>query len=80
MRRKSPILVSACECIHWVAIGLIDKVEEEPEPEVDLSEFVRKQRLDDEAGTSGSVAVPKVEQDDDVRDSGSGHVPRRTID
>ncbi|CEL55638.1 hypothetical protein RSOLAG1IB_01650 [Rhizoctonia solani AG-1 IB] len=40
--------------------------EEEPEPEVDLSEFVRKQRLDDEAGTSASVAVPKVEQDDDI--------------
>ncbi|CAE6460859.1 unnamed protein product [Rhizoctonia solani] len=40
--------------------------EEEPEPEVDLSEFMRKQRLDDEAGASMSVATPKVEVDDDI--------------
>ncbi|CAE6409737.1 unnamed protein product [Rhizoctonia solani] len=40
--------------------------EEEPEPEVDLSDFMRKQRLDDGVGTSGSVAVPKVELDDDI--------------
>ncbi|EUC57099.1 hypothetical protein RSOL_208240 [Rhizoctonia solani AG-3 Rhs1AP] len=40
--------------------------EEEPEPEVDLSEFMRKQQLDDEAGASESIAVPKSEVDDDI--------------
>ena len=43
------------------------RLEEEPEPEVDLSEFMSKQRLDDEVGASGSIAVPKAEVDDDVR-------------
>ncbi|CUA68484.1 hypothetical protein RSOLAG22IIIB_03521 [Rhizoctonia solani] len=40
--------------------------EEEPEPEVDLSEFMRKQRLDDETSAGGSIAVPKTEVDDDI--------------
>ncbi|KAF8699079.1 hypothetical protein RHS03_07330, partial [Rhizoctonia solani] len=42
------------------------RAEEEPEPEVDLSEFMRKQKLEDDAETSASIAVPKAEMDDDI--------------
>jgi hypothetical protein len=61
MRRRSLTRVSShgwseLEVFTWT-------IDEEPEPEVDLSALMNRQRLDE---TQDAIGVPKTENDDDV--------------